>query len=31
MLTRPTTEQVLVGIANELRDTVAPEVRSEPV
>jgi hypothetical protein len=31
MLTRPTTEQVLIGIANELRDTVAPEVRSEPV
>ena len=29
MLTRPTTEQVLVGIANELRDAVAPEVRSE--
>jgi hypothetical protein len=31
MLTRPTTEQVLVGIADELRDTVAPEVQSEPV
>lgn len=31
MLTRPTTEQVLVGIADELRDAVAPEVRSEPV
>jgi hypothetical protein len=31
MFTRPTTEQVLIGIANELRDTVAPEVTSEPV
>lgn len=30
MLTRPTTEQVLVGIADELRDTVAPEISSEP-
>jgi len=31
MLTRPTTEQVLVGIADELRDTVAPLIASEPV
>jgi hypothetical protein len=31
MLTRPTTEQILRGIADELRDTVAPEVTSEPV
>lgn len=31
MLTRPTTEQVLIGIADELRDSVAPEVQSEPV
>jgi hypothetical protein len=31
MLTRPTTEQVLVGIADELRDTVAGEVHSAPV
>lgn len=31
MLTRPTTEQVLVGIADELRDTVAPLVHDAPV
>jgi hypothetical protein len=31
MLARPTTEQVLVGIADELRDTIAPEVHSEPL
>jgi len=31
MLTRPTTEQVLIGIANDLRDIVAPEVDSEAV
>ena len=31
MLTRPTTDQVLVGIADELRDTVAPLITSEPV
>ena len=31
MLSRPTTEQILRGIADELRDTVAPEVQSEPV
>jgi hypothetical protein len=30
MLTRPTTPQVLVGIADDLRDTVAPLVRDEP-
>lgn len=31
MFTRPTTEQVLVGIADELRDTVAPLVHEPPV
>ena len=31
MLTRPTTEQVLIGVANDLRDSVAPEVHSEPI
>jgi hypothetical protein len=31
MLTRPTTEQILVGIAADLRDAVLPEVSSEPV
>ncbi len=31
MLTRPTTAQILAGIADELRDTVAPEVSAEPV
>ncbi len=31
MLTRPTTDQVLVGIADELRDTVAPLITSESV
>jgi hypothetical protein len=31
MLTRPTTEQILVGIADELRDTVAPLVAEPPV
>jgi hypothetical protein len=31
MLTRPTTEQVLVGIADELRDTVAPLIHEAPV
>lgn len=31
MLSRPTTEQVLIGIANDLRDSVAPEVHSEPI
>ncbi|MEX0846347.1 MAG: hypothetical protein WD023_01100 [Ilumatobacteraceae bacterium] len=31
MLSRPTTEQVLRGIANDLRDSVLPEVHSEPV
>ncbi len=31
MFTRPTTEQILRGIADELRDTVTPEVQSEPV
>ena len=31
MLTRPSTDQVLVGIANELRDAVAPEVHNEPL
>ena len=31
MLTRPTTDQVLVGIADELRDAIAPEVHSEPL
>jgi hypothetical protein len=31
MLTRPTTEQLLIGIAEELRTTVTPEVHSEPV
>ncbi|CAB4539122.1 MAG: hypothetical protein ACK5CE_14510 [Actinomycetes bacterium] len=30
MLTRPTTEQVLVGIATELRDTIAPLVSDGP-
>jgi hypothetical protein len=30
MFTRPTTEQVLVGIADELRDTVTPLVTNEP-
>ena len=30
MLTRPTTEQVLLGIADELRDTVAPLVSDAP-
>jgi hypothetical protein len=31
MLTRPTTAQVLVGIAADLRETVLPEVHSESV
>ncbi len=31
MLTRPTTDQVLVGIADELRDAIAPEVHNEPL
>jgi hypothetical protein len=31
MLSRPTTEQILIGIATELRETVAPAVQSEPV
>lgn len=31
MLTRPTTDQIIHGIADELRDAVAPEVTSEPV
>jgi hypothetical protein len=31
MFTRPTTEQVLRGIADDLREAVAPEVTSEPV
>jgi hypothetical protein len=31
MLSRPTTEQILHGIADELRDVVAAEVASEPV
>lgn len=31
MLTRPTTEQILVGIADDLRALVLPEVQSESV
>lgn len=31
MFTRPTTEQVLAGIADELRDTVAPLIHEAPV
>jgi hypothetical protein len=31
MLTRPTTAQILIGIADDLRDAVVPEVASEPV
>jgi hypothetical protein len=31
MLTRPTTDHILIGIADDLRDLVVPEVSSEPV
>jgi len=31
MFTRPTSEQILLAVAEEVRDTVLPEVASEPV